>query len=74
MDEPIRERAVCIIREYYEVNPPPCEKCGLRRVCQSNLTEEQIDRVRERINRNMYRREFWEDLNEFYDDDTYSEV
>ena len=65
---------ICIIRDIYEINAPECENCVLRKVCNTQLTEEQLDLVLERINRNIFRREFYEDLNDFYDDCTYSEV
>lgn len=65
---------ICIIRDIYEMNAPECEHCVLRKVCNTPLTEEKLDMVLERINRNIFRREFYEDLNDFYDDWTYSEV
>lgn len=65
---------ICIIRDIYEKNAPECENCALRKVCNTPLSEDELDVVLDRINRNIYRREFYEDLNDFYDDWTYSEV
>ena len=65
---------ICIIRDIYEMNAPDCEHCALRRVCNTPLSEDDLDKVLGRINRNIFRREFYEDLNDFYGDSTYSEV
>lgn len=65
---------ICIVRDIYEINPPECEKCVLRKVCNMKLSEIQLDAVIDRINRNIFTREFYESLNEYYDDSTYSEV
>lgn len=55
------EEKICIIRDIYERRPPDCEACRLRDICDRNLTEEQLDLVLDQINRNIYRREYWED-------------
>ena len=65
---------VCIIRDLYERRAPECAKCGLRKVCNTPMPEDELERVLDQINHNIARREYFEDLNEFYDDDTYSEV
>lgn len=65
---------ICIIRDIYEQNAPECPVCGLRKVCNTPMTESGLERVIEQINRQRYLREYYEDLNEFYDDNTYSEV
>ena len=74
MEDVKRVSELCIIREYYEQNPPECEECGLLCVCERDLTAGQVQKVLDYIDRNRYRREFWEDLNDFYGDNTYSEV
>lgn len=53
---------VCIIRDLYERNAPLCNVCGLRRICCQPLTEEQLDLVRDKIDRQLYRAEFWEEM------------
>ena len=74
MGDAERVSDLCIIREYYGQNPPECGECGLLCVCRLGLSESQVDKVLDYINRNRYRREFWESLNDFYGDNTYSEV
>ena len=43
-------------------------ECPLRAVCgDRSLTEEQIDRVVARLNKLMYRRDYWEENEELYE-------
>lgn len=65
---------ICIIRDIYERNAPECRRCRLRKVCTTPTSQAKLDELVEQLNRNIYRREFYEDLNEFYGDATYSEV
>ena len=62
------DEKICIIRDIYERHQPKCEKCPLRAVCgDRSLTEEQIDRVVARLNKLMYRRDYWEENEELYE-------
>ena len=65
---------ICIIADLYERRAPECARCVLRKVCNTPMSEDQLELVLDKINHNIARREYFEDLNEFYDDDTYSEV
>ena len=62
--EPYSDEKLCIIRDIFEIYPPECEQCGLRRVCEHELTEERLERVIDQIRRQINRREFWEEYGE----------
>lgn len=61
---------VCVIRDLFERIPPPdCSGCGLLRFCEEPRSDEDIERLTERIGRNSFRRDFFDQMEEdgYYD-------
>ena len=60
---------ICIIRDIYERIPPECERCGLRRFCESPRSDDDINKLMVHIERNIFRRDFFDQMEEdgYYD-------
>ena len=60
---------LCIIRDIYDREPPACARCGLREVCKHDLAATIVERVMAKIDKQIERREFWEEYGEeLYED------
>lgn len=60
---------LCIMRDIYERIPPECHKCAFRRICEEPRSDEALSKVLDRVERLMYRAEFFEQMEEleYYD-------
>lgn len=56
---------ICVIRDIFERIPPPdCNECGLLRFCEEPRSDEDIEKLSERIALNSYRRDFFSRMEE----------
>lgn len=58
---------ICIVRDLYETNPPECRICRLRRFCEEQRSDDEIDELTGQLNREAFHREF----NEMMEDEGY---
>ena len=58
------DEQVCIPRDYFGANNVKCERCGLRRFCFDEVSQDAVDIIVEKLAERRDKSAFWEEYGE----------